>query len=80
MVELLEIIDKIAENSVTLAVVVIFLVYMYIKNGKNEKAFGRLSDSLDRNADTIERNSKITQRLLSTHDGNKSDMDDLLNN
>lgn len=77
MVELLEIVDKIAENSVTLAVVASFLVYMYIKNGKNEKAYQRLSESIDKNAEALDRNSTILGRFLVSHNGNSMDIEEL---
>jgi len=68
---------QVADISITLAVVVCFLVYMWVKNGKNEKAFRELSKSIDNNSVAMHRNSDILARHLEETDGNHYDIDKL---
>lgn len=69
---------KLGELPITLAIVVIFLVYMYKKNGKTERVLNRVGDALDGNSNAIERNTKVLARHLMYSKGNEDDINKLM--
>ena len=44
-----------------------FLVYLYIRNGKQEKAMGQISESLEKNNNALDRHTKVLIKVATKH-------------
>lgn len=54
-----------------------FLYYLYMRNGKQEKAMGKISDALSKVDENLESNNKILMRVAEKH-GQGQDVDEII--
>ena len=73
----LELIGRIIDLGGTVAVVGIFIWYLYNRNGKQERAMDKVADHLDTIGKNQARHTKVLIRVANNH-GLKDDADDLM--
>lgn len=72
-----ETINTVAQLGGTVFVVCVFVAYLMHKNGKSEKAMGRVTDTLEALAKNQERHTRVLINVSKAH-GLKGDSDELI--
>lgn len=59
--------DETIKQFIDLGVTGAFLIYLYVRNGRAEAVLDRINNSMEKNSESIERNTKVLIKVAQKH-------------